>query len=38
MDNGVVWSDERVDEGVLQQFGHMGRLENAIIAQIKKSM
>ena len=32
-DKGVVWSDGRIDEGFLRQFGHVGRMENERIGK-----
>ena len=32
-EKGVVWSDERIDKGVLRWFGHVERMENDKIAK-----
>ena len=31
---GVVWSDEKIDEGVLQWFSHVERMENDMITKM----
>ena len=33
MNKGVVWSEERIDEGVLWWFIHVERIENVRIAK-----
>ena len=33
MDNGIVWSDEKIDKGVLRWFSHVERMDNVRIAE-----